>query len=323
MYALKKPILNVMQTESLTDNHNSVLASPNSEQFSYKLAIVLISIHLLALPALFFVTKENIAAWFLTHIYFGTIGASIGLHRLFSHRSFTPSPVLKNIIAVTATLCFQGGPIFWAATHRVHHLFSESFGDPHSAKRGFLWSHFGWMLYSYPNGFSYLKAIRLTSDLRKDRTISYLEINSTKINIAFLILLFLICLTMHRIELFFWIGPLRIVTVWHATWMVNSYAHRAPLFNCQKSTQLRNSLLLSIIIGGDGDHEFHHRHPTSICHSDKKFHFDYGYWLLCVWKKLGWINFRPVTHFYENKKNSVHDADFRENSLPINKNHKS
>lgn len=257
---------------------------------------IICSIHLLAIPAFFYFDLKYILAWFLSHLFFGTIGASIGLHRLFSHRSFTPVPTLFNFIAVVATLCFEGGPIFWAAAHREHHRFSESFGDPHTAKRGFFWSHVGWLFYQNPNGFSYLKSLRLVGDLRKLKFIVWLELNSTKFNFTFLALLAIICTVYGHPGLFFWIGPMRIVSVWHATWMINSFAHRAKFFGERKDgISLRNSILLSLIIGGDGDHDYHHRHPNSVKHSESKIHFDHGYLIIHLWSLLGLATYRETS----------------------------
>lgn len=36
--------------------------------------------------------------------------------------------------------------IAWSEDHRVHHKFSETDADPHNAKRGFFFSHVGWLL---------------------------------------------------------------------------------------------------------------------------------------------------------------------------------
>ena len=33
----------------------------------------------------------------------------------------------------------------WARDHRTHHKYSETNADPHNAKRGFLFSHVGWI----------------------------------------------------------------------------------------------------------------------------------------------------------------------------------
>lgn len=36
--------------------------------------------------------------------------------------------------------------IDWARDHRVHHKYNETDADPHNAKRGFFFSHIGWLL---------------------------------------------------------------------------------------------------------------------------------------------------------------------------------
>lgn len=40
----------------------------------------------------------------------------------------------------------QNDIIEWSRDHRVHHKFSETNADPHNAKRGFFFSHMGWLL---------------------------------------------------------------------------------------------------------------------------------------------------------------------------------
>jgi stearoyl-CoA desaturase (delta-9 desaturase) len=34
----------------------------------------------------------------------------------------------------------------WARDHRAHHKFSETHADPHNSRRGFFFSHVGWLL---------------------------------------------------------------------------------------------------------------------------------------------------------------------------------
>jgi stearoyl-CoA desaturase (delta-9 desaturase) len=34
----------------------------------------------------------------------------------------------------------------WVRDHRIHHKFSETDADPHNAKRGFFFSHVGWLM---------------------------------------------------------------------------------------------------------------------------------------------------------------------------------
>ena len=47
----------------------------------------------------------------------------------------------------------QNDIIEWCRDHRTHHKFSETDADPHNAKRGFFFSHMGWLLVKkHPDG---------------------------------------------------------------------------------------------------------------------------------------------------------------------------
>jgi hypothetical protein len=60
------------------------------------------------------------------------IPMSICLHRYAAHQAFTCGPVVKWCLLILSCLAHQGGPLWWAATHRAHHKFCDTPGDPHS-----------------------------------------------------------------------------------------------------------------------------------------------------------------------------------------------
>lgn len=41
---------------------------------------------------------------------------------------------------------FQNSIFTWCRDHRLHHRYSDTDADPHNAKRGFFFSHIGWLL---------------------------------------------------------------------------------------------------------------------------------------------------------------------------------
>jgi stearoyl-CoA desaturase (Delta-9 desaturase) len=85
-----------------------------------------------------------------------TTGLTVGFHRLFTHKAFKPTASLKAVLAVLGMMAAQGPVIFWVASHRRHHAFSDTKYDCHSpcmhgtsvsGKIKGLWhAHFGWML---------------------------------------------------------------------------------------------------------------------------------------------------------------------------------
>src|SRR5260370_26399313 len=73
------------------------------------------------------------------------LGVTVGYHRMLTHRSFRPNPVVKFIFLMLGSMSFEGPALQWAATHVKHHADSDKEGDPHSPVEGFFHAHVGWM----------------------------------------------------------------------------------------------------------------------------------------------------------------------------------
>ena len=99
-----------------------------------------------ALAALFMFSWRACAVAVFLHWMSAGLGISMGYHRLHTHRSYQVPLALEYFFAVCGTLTLQGGPIFWVATHRIHHQKSDQPGDPHSPRDGGWWAHIGWLL---------------------------------------------------------------------------------------------------------------------------------------------------------------------------------
>src|ERR1700716_3300557 len=103
-------------------------------------------------------------------------GITVGYHRLFTHRSFKTSRLLRMLFAVLGAMAVEGSVIEWVATHRRHHDFSDQPGDPHSPHaeqapgwrgelRGLVHAHAGWMF----RGKDMANPRRYARDLLADR----------------------------------------------------------------------------------------------------------------------------------------------------------
>jgi hypothetical protein len=108
--------------------------------------IVFALLHGGALAALFMFSWDACATAIFLHWMTAGLGISMGYHRLHTHRSYRVPLAFEHFFAVCATLTLQGGPIFWVATHRIHHQKSDQPGDPHSPRDGGWWAHVGWLL---------------------------------------------------------------------------------------------------------------------------------------------------------------------------------
>ena len=80
-------------------------------------------------------------------MYFGrAFFVTAAYHRYFSHKSYRLNRFWQFVFAFQATATAQKGVLWWAANHRHHHRYSDMQNDLHSPRKGFWWSHVGWIL---------------------------------------------------------------------------------------------------------------------------------------------------------------------------------
>ena len=74
---------------------------------------------------------------------------NVGLHRYFTHRSFTCNPITHWILLILCTFSAQGPVSVWVQSHKTHHKFSDTERDDHSPRIVGFWpaffAHWGWM----------------------------------------------------------------------------------------------------------------------------------------------------------------------------------
>ncbi|CAC5381288.1 unnamed protein product [Mytilus coruscus] len=84
--------------------------------------------------------------WTIFYYIFSAVGITAGAHRLWSHRSYKAKTPLRILLAIMNSAALQNDILEWSRDHRVHHKYSETDADPHNARRGFFFSHIGWLL---------------------------------------------------------------------------------------------------------------------------------------------------------------------------------
>ncbi len=105
-------------------------------------AVFMVLFHVAAIAAFWFFSWTNVIVALVLHWMAVGFGISLGYHRLHTHRGFKTSKAFEYFLAVCGTLTLEGGPIFWVATHRVHHQHSDHEGDPAlAARRRLLGAH--------------------------------------------------------------------------------------------------------------------------------------------------------------------------------------
>lgn len=104
-----------------------------------------IHLHILGLYGLWltFTSAKWMTVFFTLFITaLGAIGVTAGSHRLWAHRSFEASPLLKLFLVLAHTLAGVGSIYDWVLYHRMHHKYLGTDKDPYNHKKGFLYSHY-------------------------------------------------------------------------------------------------------------------------------------------------------------------------------------
>src|SRR2546423_2346589 len=141
----------------------------NKDEVNWITAAFMAAFHVGAVAALFFFTwKALLVAVFLWWVA-GSLGIGMCYHRLLTHRGYKTPRWVEYFLTVCATLALEGGPIFWVATHRIHHQFSDQEGDPHSPIDGKWWAHMGWILMGKSMHHDATTLARYVPDLAKDK----------------------------------------------------------------------------------------------------------------------------------------------------------
>ena len=213
----------------------------------------------------------------------GSLGIGMGYHRLLTHRGYKTPKWVEYFLTVCATLALEGGPIFWVATHRIHHQYSDQEGDPHSPIDGTWWAHMGWILMGKSMHHDTTTLARYVPDLAKDKFHVWL----TKYHYVPMIVLGVILLAFGGLPFLLWGIFFRTMVGLHATWLVNSVTHMWGSRRFSTRDLSTNNWWVALLTFGEGWHNNHHAHPTSARHGLAWYEVDmnwYGIWAL---KKLG------------------------------------
>jgi len=248
-------------------------------------ATFMVLFHVGAVAALFFFSwKVFFLAVFLNWVA-GGLGVGVGYHRLLTHRGYKTPKWLEYFLTTCATLSLQGGPIFWVATHRIHHQYSDKEGDPHSPRDGKWWAHMGWVLVGKSMHHDTSTLARYVPDLAKDK----FHVLITKYHYVPMIVLGIVLFAIGGLPFLLWGVFLRTVVGLHATWAVNSATHTWGSRRFQTRDDSTNSWWVALLAFGEGWHNNHHAHPVSARHGLAWYEIDFNWYVIWALKKLGLV----------------------------------
>jgi stearoyl-CoA desaturase (delta-9 desaturase) len=252
---------------------------------SYLTSGVLIWFHVQAIAALWSFSWTNLfVAVFLYWVAVG-LGISMGYHRLHTHRGFKTYRLFEYFLAVCGTLTLEGGPIFWVATHRVHHQHSDRELDPHTPRVSGFWAHLGWIIFGEAAHNDTARMSKYAPDLARDPFYTWL----TTYHWVPLTVLGFGLLAIGGWGLVNWAIFLRVVVGLHSTWLVNSATHMWGRRRFATKDDSRNTWWVALLTFGEGWHNNHHAHPTSARHGLAWYEFDPTWLELKVLKAVGLV----------------------------------
>ena len=254
-------------------------------KINYLTGGVLIWFHLQAVAALFTWSWTNVlTAMFLYWVAVG-LGISMGYHRLHTHRGFKTYKWFEYFLALCGTLTLEGGPLFWVATHRLHHRYSDQPDDPHTPRVSGFWAHMGWVMFGDAGHDDTSRMSRYAPDLGKDPV--YRWLNSW--HWVPLTLSGFVLLAIGGWGLVNWALFLRVVVGLHSTWLINSATHMWGSRRFPTKDDSKNTWWAAIITFGEGWHNNHHAHPTSARHGLTWYEFDPTWLSLKALRAIGLV----------------------------------
>lgn len=218
----------------------------------------------------------------------GGLGICLCYHRLLTHRSFKTYRPVEYLLTTLGTMCFEGGPVKWVGTHRIHHRHSDDHNDPHTPKHGFNWSHIFWCVTKEQPGFHARDAAK---DLQRDPVTKWLDQYHYVPQFVLIATIAGLGFAFGGVPLMVswlvWGIAVRVVFTYHATWFVNSAAHTWGYRNHNTKDDSRNNWWVALVSFGEGWHNNHHHDHRAAAHGRRWFEVDLTYLTILAMARAG------------------------------------
>ena len=252
------------------------------------------------------------AAWICGALLLGANGMAItcGYHRLFAHATYEAHPALQAGYLLFGAMALQNSAVIWSAGHRAHHRYiDDPDRDPYCARRGFWFSHIGWMLRHYPSGEPDFGCVR---DLQRNPLVRFQHRHYLALTLAMNIGLPLLLgwAAGDLVGTFLLAGVLRLVVSHHLTFLINSLAHMWGSQPYSEVNTARDSACIALLTHGEGYHNFHHLFAHDYRNGVRAWQWDPSKWFIWLVSRVGLArNLKRVPWFKIQR--ALLDAQFR------------
>ena len=261
-------------------------------EYQWAGAVPFIAVHLLPLLAFWTGTRWQDWACCVALYWVRMFGVTGVYHRYFSHRTYKTSRVFQFLLAFLAMTSSQKGVLWWASNHRTHHKLSDKDGDPHDSRRGFWYSHFGW-LYDHTEATDYSKV----KDLARYPELVFLNEYWVIPPLVLGVSVFLLLGWSGLLIGFF----LSTAILWHGTFTINSLSHMLGKPRYDAGDDSKNNWVLAIVTMGEGWHNNHHHFMGSTRQGFYWWEVDVTYYIVRFFQAIGlvWDIKEPPARVYD------------------------
>ncbi|KRT83939.1 hypothetical protein AMK59_974, partial [Oryctes borbonicus] len=251
----------------------------------YELKIVWINATLLTLLHLagiygfylmFTAAKWQTNVWSLVTILIGGFGVTAGVHRLWTHKSYKATLPLKIFLMAAYCTNFQNSMYDWIRDHRMHHKYTDTDADPHNVRRGFFFSHVGWLAVRKHKDLIEKGKTIWMKDLEEDPIIMFQKRHITILSILGTLIIPVTVPWLFWNESLFYatiIAAGRYTFMLNTTWCINSVAHIYGGKPYDRQMEAGDLPSLSVIALGEAYQNYHHAFPWDYKTSE---HSSYG-----------------------------------------------
>ncbi|WP_224067824.1 acyl-CoA desaturase [Vibrio penaeicida] len=226
--------------------------------------------------------------WLVVTFSFCNLSITAGYHRLWAHKAYEAHPIIRVVYALGGAFALQNSALHWSSDHRVHHRHVDvNDKDPYSAKKGFWFSHIGWMLRHY-NKTTYSDYSNCR-DLQKDSIVMWQHkhylLLAIVMNVGVPVLLGLLHGDIWGMLLV--TGAVRLVLNHHTTFFINSLAH---IWGSQPYTDkntARDNGFLAFLTFGEGYHNYHHIFENDYRNGIHWWQYDPTKWMIRLFSLVG------------------------------------
>ncbi|XP_069849625.1 acyl-CoA desaturase 1-like [Dipodomys merriami] len=270
-----------MKEDIYDPTYQDEVGPPPKLEYVWRTIIPMALLHLGALYGLTLVPgcKAYTWLWVLLCYVFSGLGITAGAHRLWSHRTYKARLPLRLFLIIANSMAFQNDVYEWARDHRVHHKFTKTHADPHNSRRGFFFSHVGWVLVRKHPAVQEKSDLLDLSDLKAEKLVMF---QRRYYKPCFLLMCFILptlvpwyCWGETFQHSLYVAAFLRYIILLNMILLLNSVAHLYGYRPYDKNIDACETVLLSLATLGEGFHNYHHTFPYDYSASEHRWSFNF------------------------------------------------